>query len=202
MKKPAIKIIAILMCLWANGAALDTPLKTPAFNNQIGLAAGTTAGIGLSYRRWINNRFGVQVSGLFLSYTDTFINTVKDNGSLSGYSKIWAYNTGVLGLYSVKTWKRARGLLYMGASYVSQGRRDRTTILIDSVDVLYAPVDTAYGFNNFNEAIRIGNGFGIDLNLWHLSLNLMTGVHYGYSFSSRKFIWPTLSAEIGFFFCW
>jgi hypothetical protein len=173
------------------GVALDSiALK---YHNQFGIAYGSTIGNGLSYRRWLNDRYALQITGAYLSFTTNY------RGLVSGYYKGWVNNTGLALLYAIQKWKTVRTLAYFGASFNSRGTIYNEYVVVDSARYPYFPWSAD---NYIREVLTAGNGLGIDCYLWRFGLNVMTGLHYGYDPRRKRFIPPSLSLEGGLFFCW
>jgi hypothetical protein len=187
------RLFLVLLVILSETFAVHQDSLTTRFHNQVGIALGSTIGNGLSYRRRLNDRYALQITGAYLSSTTTY------RGLVSGYEMGWVNTTGIAMLCAIQMWKTVRTLVYFGTSYNSRGYVDNGNILVDSVKYPYLPFGD---YNDKREEITIGNGFGIDCYLWRFGLNLMAGLHYGYSPFEKKYLPPSPSLEAGLFFCW
>ena len=95
MKHLAISILLLLpLCGWAQDE--ERTNDTNPFVNEIGLNAGGTTAIGMSYRHWFN-RIGLQVTAMpFKLENDFFL------------------SAGLTGLYSLRNTKYTRMYAYWG----------------------------------------------------------------------------------------
>jgi hypothetical protein len=188
-----IKIVLLSFIAFSGAFSTTGDTLFKCYRNQVGFAGGMTIGNGLSFRKWFNDKYAIQITGVYFS------TTTKYRGLVFGYEKDWINSTGISGLYTLQRWKAVRTFAYFGSSFYSLGGSDRKSIIIDSI--IY-PYSDGVDYSRCSEGFAAGNGFGIDCYIWHIGLNLMAGLHYGYDLTKKRFIPPSPSLEGGVFFCW
>ena len=94
-------LLLLPLCGWAQ----DDDAGSSNFTNELGVNAGFTTGLGLSYRHW-GDRLGFQITGVpTISSSKTFI-----SGAITG-------------LYSIKNYSMVRVFAYWGNHVIHESYR-------------------------------------------------------------------------------
>jgi hypothetical protein len=179
--KPIMKYSLVLVTLlivsancFSEKPSKYSRLTSARYPNYFGICAGISEGVGLSYRRWINNSFAAQLSGFYLQRND------KYTGEVVGYEKTVITDFGCSGFYNLRDWRYCRALVDVGLAYLKDNDIHNKHIYIESVDI---PFDT---YHKFTELLFLGSDIGIDFFIWRLCFNAMVGGGLGYNFVEKR----------------
>jgi hypothetical protein len=140
-----------LVVLAASSISLSAQNQQPDPNfypHNIGAGAGVSTGLGLSYRHWFPNTYGLQINLIpYVNNTDGY-----KNRFISG------------GLTGLKILKQARMVNLFG--YIGVHGLYRNLKYLPDTIITYEKSTTCF----------IGMGPGIDVHFWKLSLNIMAGI--------------------------
>jgi hypothetical protein len=123
----------------------------PKRSNELGIHAGSTTGLGLSFRHW-SNRFGVQFTALPIKTSDTQF--------ISG---------GLTGMYSFNNKKYHRFFLYLG----------NHILVLDESDYYGEPTNTEIRYNaGFGTGFEVGKNVRYNIMIGYGGYNLTDGNDY------------------------
>ncbi len=139
-------------------------------SDHLGINAGFTTGLGLSFRHW-HDKFGVQITAIPLK---------TDN--------LQFFSAGITGLYSINNHRNFRHFLYLGNHMIFYTRKIR--------DYDWSTGTSTYHTKE-TQQYNAGFGYGIELGT-KVRFNFMIG-YAGYNLLDENFdLLPT--AEIGLYF--
>lgn len=132
----------------------QSPYETKA-THSLGLHAGTTTGVGFSYRFW-PDRIGIQVTGIPI---------------FNGNKESWV-SMGLSGLFLIKEHRHLNIFSYLGAHLIQD--RGLKNVPTGQIDMYGSPI---YGLEDITtNYLNLGLGFGANINiLKELSLSIQTG---------------------------
>jgi hypothetical protein len=141
-------LILITTLISLSVSAQNEESSTEYNGHQIGIHAGSTTGIGLSYRYW-GKTFGVQT---------TFLPTANKSSTY--------INSAITLLVKLKDFEKVRLFGYLGNNYIYEKRPRYQSIGWGNY----------YPYTSINHTYNLGLGFGLDITLAkRLGLNLMFG---------------------------
>ena len=167
------RCLVFLLLLTSVLTAADTTKVAPNFYpNNVGAGAGVVTGLGISYRHWFRNTWGMQIN------VAPFLRNDKDQKTqmLSA------------GLAALKIFKQSRFVNLIGYAGVSG------FYLFDST----AAVDGEPAVITRDEHFYVGCGPGLDIHFWRLSFNIMTGL--AFTFTDQWEPGLTVSGETALYF--
>ena len=126
------------------------------YPHNIGAGAGVSTGLGLSYRHWFRNTYGLQIN---------FIPFVNNSG---GYRNRFI-SGGLTGLKIFKQSRMANLFGYAGLHGLYRNQR------FEDIENDASPPDTNVTYEK-SSTFFLGLGPGIDIHFWKLSLNIMAGI--------------------------
>ena len=128
----------------------EKKVESNFYTHNIGAGAGVSTGLGLSYRHWFPNTWGVQV------------NLIPIVNNTSGSRDIFT-SFGLTGLKILKQARMVSLFGYTGGHWMYQKNTYPDNGVGGSVDT---KISTVY----------LGFGPGIDIHFWKLSFNIMAGI--------------------------
>jgi hypothetical protein len=120
-------------------------------SNELGMHAGFTTGLGLSFRHW-SDRYGVQISAIPIK--------ANDFQFISG---------GLTGMYSISNQKYHRFFLYLG----------NHILLMDRIDYLYDEVENDVIYNvGFGAGFEVGRKVRFNIMAGYGGYDLLNAPNY------------------------
>ncbi len=168
------------------------------YKNYIGLGAGITSGLGLSYRRWFE-KSGFQVNILPYYTQDTYDN--EDTGRRDGYSRNVYLSLGLSYLRQFQDFEKVRFLGFASAHWVYTSDDDdyrlSTGVPTGEPRIDDQRIDNVEQSNTF----LVGLGPEFEIYIWRFALNLGFGLAARYRPSPESFgIWPAVEGSIHYRF--
>ena len=175
MKFLTLALLFIGLCFFSSTtfAQEDSPNEnTPIFyRNSLGVAAGGTTGLGISYRHFFPNKFGFQVTGIPIFSQNHF------------YS-----STGLSLMYIFREHERVALFSYLGNHVIyTEDNYYGGSILWDEEPIQYS-------YLTYN----IGLGAGVNIHLWDF-IDLSVKVGYGV-FDIPNGVYTNLTGGIGAYY--
>jgi len=120
-------------------------------SNELGIHAGSTTGLGLSFRHW-SNKFGVQLTAIPIK--------ANDFQFISG---------GLTGMYSISNKKYHRFFLYLG----------NHVLIMDEPDYYDEPSESEIKYNvGFGTGFEVGKNVRFNIMVGYGGYNLLNGSDY------------------------
>ena len=154
-----------------SGTDSKTAKKQMEYKHNIGASAGYIAGPGISYRYWINDRYGVQTA-LYPYY-------YKHDGE-----KDVNLSAGLMGLRILSETERLNLFAYLGARVQHKSHSSRN--------------NGGDPYETNDDYLHVGGGPGIEIKVSRLSLNAMVGIRGKTDFKQQQEI--SFSAEGGIYY--
>ena len=201
MKKIFVLIFLTASMTFADNDTTETgysKVTCKRYQNYIGIAGGTTMGYGLSYKRWINDKWGYQIN-LFPYYkedkyskstnSDTYYGTQRD----SGYYTNGNLSLGLTCLRNVVDVKYVRFMAYAGGNLnttyedFNYRETDQYGSYYDNYYGKYVSRDSIsyHEGNKISNTFTLGGGFGSEFYVWRFSFNLLLGLRGSYNFYTQ-----------------
>lgn len=124
------------------------------YRNAFGVAAGVSTGYGLSYRRWFNDRLGLQLNVGPYYYEDEDEQTIRTS-------------VGIAPLLTIHEFTYARFLSYAGFHWYHEDQWWENE---------YCRGTEACTNESYHDTFFLGIGAGTEFHLWRFSLNIMVGL--------------------------
>lgn len=214
--KNVILLITFLAATYA--AADNTPEDTAEskysaitkkrYSNYIGIAAGFITGYGLSYRRWINNKWGFQINLFPLYYEEKYDDDDDDDENYhrrdSGYSDIGHLSIGAIFLRNLSSGKYIRFVFYSGANLQTEYEKYDyygTESIWDEQDSLYKDRPIHRKGKKIENKISIGAGAGCEWYIWRFAFHCMLGMYGAFVIEPRAYeVGPSIEGGLHFRF--
>ncbi len=176
----------------------ESPEAQEEFKNYIGLGAGITSGLGLSYRRWFE-KSGFQVNILPYYTQDTYSNEESD--PRDGYSRNAYLSLGLSYLRKFQDFEKVRFLGFVSAHWVytldDDDYRLSTGVPTGEPRIDDQRIDNVEQRNTF----LFGFGPEFEIYIWRFALNLGFGLAGRYRVDPESFgIWPAVEGSIHYRF--
>lgn len=194
----AIVVATVASAAVAQRQAESSEIGQNEFKNYIGLGAGITSGLGLSYRRWFEES-GFQIN-LFPYYTqETYDN--DDSGLRDGYSRNAYLSLGLSYLKLFEDFERVRFLGFVSVHWIYTSDDDdyeiSTGVPTGEPRFDNQRIDNVEQRNTF----LAGLGPEFEIYIWRFALNLGFGLAARYRISPELFgIWPAGEGSIHYRF--
>jgi hypothetical protein len=186
-------ILIILFCSYSfsgNNDALSR-YDYETYKTCIGAGAGFTTGSGLSFKKWFNNTWALQMNLLPYYYPEKF-KPGYDTDNDSGYSNNGYFSFGItyMHLLSRQRQRDFRLVSYVGTN-INTSYENSDYYFTRSVydTIIRAYVDSVGHTKRYkNESkITLGGGVGGEYFIWRFSLNLLLGIRGWYNTDQETF---------------
>jgi hypothetical protein len=176
----------------ANQPSTYSKATCTRYSRYFGFSAGFITGYGISYRRWFNNSWGLELN-LFPWYNEDHYDNDLDEYEYeyeydrdSGYSKEGNLCLGITYLKTLADLRYARILFYAGGNL--QTSYNRWHYYYDTyeyrIDDYVARESSGREFNN---KVSIGIGSGAEWYVWRFAFHAMLGLYGAYKVEEKGY---------------
>jgi hypothetical protein len=185
----------------------DDQYSYESYSTFVGAGAGLSSGAGLSYKKWFEKKWALQVNLLPFYYQENFKpggnnDTYRHNDS--GFHDYGLFSLGLAYQRLITRLQDFRILSFVSAAYngsYDKGDYYYTEERWESAAGDYVDYHGHTVKNDMEHRLAVGGGFGGEIFLWRFSLMAATGICAGYNFSDETVrITPTIEGSIHFMY--
>lgn len=208
------KALIILLSTFITSAIAEndsTPSKyssitSKKYDNYIGVSGGMITGFGISVKKWITNKSGIQIN--FFPYYQE--NKYPDQNNYdymyasrdSGFSDNGTFSIGLTYLRNLADAKYIRFLVYVGSNaFIEYEKYDYYETQGTWNNDHYTNTIVHLAAKNVKTTFAGGGGFGAEWYVWRFAFNAMVGLRGTYNiYNDAKGIEPSIEGGVHFRF--